>query len=246
MTNKKVLVTGGAGYIGSVLVRILLNKGYFVRVIDNLSFGGESLVDVFPNSNFDFVRGDLRNKDDLSKALHGINYVCHLAAIVGDPACNKFSKDAHEINWDGSKNLFNKCVELGVDKFVFASTCSNYGKMSDPESYVVEDLASRIGTYNGRYSWRNAVALGISSLLLVALSALVTDSVALGWSGVTVGVVAGITAVLYVCALKVVSYAILEPLDLLKPNTRSTPPLQTLEEATKVLMSELQGSSSQG
>ena len=139
MTNKKVLVTGGAGYIGSVLVRILLNKGYFVRVIDNLSFGGESLVDVFPNSNFDFVRGDLRNKDDLSKALHGINYVCHLAAIVGDPACNKFSKDAHEINWDGSKNLFNKCVELGVDKFVFASTCSNYGKMSDPESYVVED-----------------------------------------------------------------------------------------------------------
>ncbi|MBT6746404.1 MAG: SDR family oxidoreductase, partial [Flavobacteriales bacterium] len=60
-------------------------------------------------------------------------------AIVGDPACNKFSKDAHEINWDGSKNLFNKCVELGVDKFVFASTCSNYGKMSDPESYVVED-----------------------------------------------------------------------------------------------------------
>ena len=137
--SKKVLVTGGAGYIGSVLVRILLDKGYFVRVIDNLSFGGESLVDVFPNPNFDFVRGDLRNENDLSKALDGINYVCHLAAIVGDPACNKFSKDAHEINWDASTDLFTKCEDFGIEKFVFASTCSNYGKMSDPESYVVEE-----------------------------------------------------------------------------------------------------------
>ena len=134
----KVLVTGGAGYIGSVLVRQLLNKGYQVRALDSLKFGGDALYDVMLNPNFEFMKGDVRNADDVDKALVGIDAVAHLAAIVGDPACKKFSFEANETNWDGSVLLFNKAEAAGVKRFVFASTCSNYGKMPDPDSFVTE------------------------------------------------------------------------------------------------------------
>ena len=66
---KKILVTGGAGYIGSVLVRILLKKGYNVRVLDNLMFGGESLIELFNYPEFEFQKGDVRNEEDVKKAL---------------------------------------------------------------------------------------------------------------------------------------------------------------------------------
>lgn len=134
----KVLVTGGAGYIGSVLVRQLLNKGYKVRAFDSLKFDGDALYDVMMHSNFEFMKGDVRNADEVKKALHGIDAIAHLAAIVGDPACKKFSDEANETNWTASVNLFEAAEKAGIKRFVFASTCSNYGKMADPDSYVTE------------------------------------------------------------------------------------------------------------
>lgn len=134
----KVLVTGGAGYIGSVLVRQLLAKGYNVRAIDNLNFGGDALIDVMQHPNFEFYKGDVRNADDVKKALVGIDAVAHLAAIVGDPACKKYADDANSTNWDGSVALFDAAEAAGVKRFVFASTCSNYGKMADENSFVTE------------------------------------------------------------------------------------------------------------
>jgi nucleoside-diphosphate-sugar epimerase len=134
----KVLVTGGAGYIGSVLVRQLLDKGYKVRAFDSLKFGGDALYDVMLHPDFEFVKGDIRNAEEVSKALEGIDAIAHLAAIVGDPACKKFSDEANETNWDGSVALFEAAEKAGVQRFVFASTCSNYGKMPDPDSFVVE------------------------------------------------------------------------------------------------------------
>ena len=83
---KKVLVTGGAGYIGSVLVRLLLHNGYIVRVLDNLSFGGESVLELLNYDKFNFIKGDIRNKEDLKKAMKNIDCVTHLASIVGDPS----------------------------------------------------------------------------------------------------------------------------------------------------------------
>ena len=71
-------------------------------------------------------------------ALKGIDSVVHLAAIVGDPACSKFSEEAKETNWDASVNLFKESEIAGVERFIFASTCSNYGKMKDSNSYVKE------------------------------------------------------------------------------------------------------------
>ena len=136
---KNVLVTGGAGYIGSVLVRILLNKGYKVRAFDSLKFGGDALYDVAQHPSFEFMKGDLRNDADIDRALQGIDAIAHLAAIVGDPACSKFSDEAKEVNWSASVNLFEKAEKAGVERFVFASTCSNYGKMSDPNAFVDEE-----------------------------------------------------------------------------------------------------------
>ncbi|MEO8412299.1 MAG: NAD(P)-dependent oxidoreductase [Ginsengibacter sp.] len=137
----KVLVTGGAGYIGSVLIRQLLNKGYQVRAFDSLKFGGEALYDVMLHPGFEFVMGDIRNAAEVDKALEGIDAIAHLAAIVGDPACKKYSEEAKETNWDGSVALFEAAEKAGVQRFVFASTCSNYGKMPDPNSFVTETSA---------------------------------------------------------------------------------------------------------
>lgn len=137
---KKVLVTGCAGYIGSVLIRKLLDKNYFVIGIDNLSFGGESLLGVLYNKNFRFYKIDLRDFDLVKNILkEDIFAIVHLAAVVGDPACSKKPEKAKEINWNASKNLFDFVnVKLNIQRFIFASTCSNYGKMPDVD-YVNEN-----------------------------------------------------------------------------------------------------------
>jgi nucleoside-diphosphate-sugar epimerase len=134
-----VLVSGGAGYIGSVLVRLLIEKGYYVKVIDNLSFGGEPIVDLLNHPRFTFIKGDVRKESDLRIAMEGVDFVAHLASIVGDPACAKEPELAKSTNLDGSKLIYKVANEFGVKKFVFASTCSNYGKMQDPNSFVNEE-----------------------------------------------------------------------------------------------------------
>lgn len=134
----KILVTGGAGYIGSTLVPILLSSGYKVRVLDNLTHGGKSLLSVWPDLNFDFHEGDVRNEEEVRRALKDVEVVIHLAAIVGDPACALRPEVARAINLDASIQLFNLSRELGIKKFIFASTCSNYGKMKNGNEYVDE------------------------------------------------------------------------------------------------------------
>lgn len=134
-----ILVTGGAGYIGSVLVRQLLEKQYQVTVLDNLRSGGEALLEVLEHPKFQFIKGDVRDKETVESALKNIDAVVHLAAIVGDPACAKEPELAESINLDGSKQLYDICNERGIKRFIFASTCSNYGKMADSNSYVNEE-----------------------------------------------------------------------------------------------------------
>lgn len=136
--KKRVLVTGGAGYIGSVLVRQLLIKGFLVRVIDNLRFGGESIVELLNMPEFEFHKGDVRNQDDVEKALENVDFVVHLAAIVGDPACAKEPDLARSTNLEGTKMVYNLANAHGVKRFVFASTCSNYGKMKNPDAFLDE------------------------------------------------------------------------------------------------------------
>lgn len=136
--RKKILVTGAAGYIGSVLCRQLLSKGYSVRALDSLKWGGSALYDLMLHPQFEFIRGDIRDEELMDRALEGIWGVVHLAAIVGDPACAKYAEEAREVNLNATRSVFDRCERKGIKRFVFASTCSNYGKMKDPHAYVTE------------------------------------------------------------------------------------------------------------
>ncbi len=141
--NDKILVTGGAGYIGSVLVRQMLADGYRVCVLDNLLYGGASLVGVWSDPGFTFVRGDVRDRKLVEGLLADADAVVHLAAIVGDPACARHPQMAQTVNLEASLNLLEACRNSGVFRFVFASTCSNYGKMKNAAHYVDEQSELR-------------------------------------------------------------------------------------------------------
>lgn len=135
----RVLVTGGAGYAGSVLTRFLLAAGHQVRVLDSLLHGEEGLVALYHREGFQFLRGDIRFPEDLERALEGMEAVVHLAALVRDPACSRQPELARQINYEGSLRLFEVSKSKGVGRFIYASTCSNYGKMRDPSKYLTED-----------------------------------------------------------------------------------------------------------
>jgi nucleoside-diphosphate-sugar epimerase len=128
----RVLVTGAAGYVGSVLVDELLRCGYDVRALDSLLHGAvPSLLLAWGNGGFTFVRGDVRDEATLQAALEGVDAVVHLAAIVGDPACAREPEHAREVNVDATKVLLEHAARSGVSRLVFASTCSNYGKVEE-------------------------------------------------------------------------------------------------------------------
>jgi nucleoside-diphosphate-sugar epimerase len=134
----KLLVTGCAGYVGSVVVHELLSRGHSVRGYDNLMYGGEAMLGFWSNPAFQFVKGDIRDASVVRSALDGCDGIVHLAAIVGDPACKREPDLARSTNLDGSIVTIEEAKKAGVRRFVFASTCSNYGKMSDPDRFVDE------------------------------------------------------------------------------------------------------------
>jgi nucleoside-diphosphate-sugar epimerase len=134
----RVLVTGGAGYLGALTAAELLDGGHRVTVLDSLLHGGEALLPLYGRDGFRFVQGDVRDAEAVERALEQAEGVVHLAAIVGDPACKREPDVAREVNHDASLALFDRVRALGADRFIFASTCSNYGRMADPESYVDE------------------------------------------------------------------------------------------------------------
>ena len=135
----KILITGGAGYLGSLLSLHMTKAGHDVRVLDALLYGGESLLGLVGQKNFEFQRGDLRDPKAVKAALEGVDSVVHLASIVGDPACAKDPDLAREVNLKASLDLIDAAQRAKVSRFVFASTCSNYGKMRDTSVLATEE-----------------------------------------------------------------------------------------------------------
>lgn len=130
-----ILVTGGAGYIGNVLVRELLDRGKSVRVFDKLYFGRDSLEDVI--SRIELVQGDIRSFDD--RILDGVDGVIHLAALSNDP-CAEYHPSANmEINAGGTDKLARACKKKGIKRFVLASSCSIYYTLDPDDTFKCED-----------------------------------------------------------------------------------------------------------
>ena len=122
-----ILVTGGAGYIGSVLTRKLVSSKYNVKVLDSLIFGQDGISDLVSNNSVKLFSDDIRNKKILTDLLKDVDCVVHLAAIVGEPLCSKIPEIAKQINELATKQIIDSCKKVGVRRFIFASTCSNYG-----------------------------------------------------------------------------------------------------------------------
>jgi nucleoside-diphosphate-sugar epimerase len=125
--NARVLVVGGGGYIGSLLVERALEKGYHVRVLDCLLYGDEALRSFRDHPNLELMVGDCRNIQDVVRAVRGVESIVHLAAIVGDPACNQDHESALETNYAATRMLIEIAKGHSVSRFVFASSCSVYG-----------------------------------------------------------------------------------------------------------------------
>jgi len=143
MTEKHIFITGGAGYIGSLLTSELLRQNYRVTVADSLLFGGESLVPFLHHPNFHFVKADVTErraiKDSLKDGWQKPDALIHLAAIVGFPACQAVGKQvAWKYNVEATQMVFEQAADLGVERFVFASTYSNYGLSADGKPVTEE------------------------------------------------------------------------------------------------------------
>lgn len=128
MSEGPVLVTGGAGYIGSVLVRRLLAAGREVRILDRMLYGARGLEGLEEEPRLTVLRRDLRDPRVHDAALAGVTQVIHLAAIVGDKACAADEERAVQTNWTATVAFAGRALSTGVKRFVFASTCSVYGE----------------------------------------------------------------------------------------------------------------------
>ncbi|MBI3209200.1 MAG: NAD(P)-dependent oxidoreductase [Candidatus Solibacter usitatus] len=129
---------GGGGYIGSIICRRLLQSGHQVRVLEKFLYGEIATRSLFKDPRFEVVRGDCRSLQTVVAAMRGVSSVIHLAAIVGDPACEQDRHAAREINYSATRMIAEIAAGCGVERFLFASSCSVYGEAG----YVVDEKSA--------------------------------------------------------------------------------------------------------
>ena len=137
MNFSSVLVTGGAGFIGSHLVARLLKEGFEVVVLDNLSTGSlENLELCLENENLRFVKGSIIDEQAMREALKDVEAVFHLAAITSVPYSVEYPDVTREVNVDGTRKLLEECLSAGVERFIYVSSCAVYG---EPEYLPIDE-----------------------------------------------------------------------------------------------------------
>lgn len=126
--NRKILLVGGAGYIGTMLSSYLLQRGYSIKVLDAFLYkNGNCVLPYLANPNYEFILGDLASVDIAKSALSGVTDVIILAGLVGDPITKKYPDQSNRINLDGMKHFIGQLTCFQLNKVIFISTCSNYG-----------------------------------------------------------------------------------------------------------------------
>jgi len=141
LSNKKILVTGGAGFIGSNLCEVLLEKGNQVVCLDNFATGKEENIShLFSNADFEFIQGDIRNLEDCQKAVAGVDYVLHQAALGSVPRSIKDPITSNDVNVSGFLNMLIASRDAKVKRFVYAASSSTYG-----DSEALPKVEDKIG-----------------------------------------------------------------------------------------------------
>ena len=125
--KNKLLLIGGGGYLGTVLAGRLLESGYEVRILDSFIYGKKSVQIFNGDKRIEIIEGDIRNIETVNKTMNGIDSVIHLAAVVGDPASVERPEQTVETNHLASLVLAQVCKMKGIQRFIYASTCSVYG-----------------------------------------------------------------------------------------------------------------------
>lgn len=140
LADKHVLVTGGAGFIGSNIVGFLLSNGIRVSVLDNLSTGKRSNLQEFEeNELFNFIEGDITDYNTCLSALNGVDVISHQAALGSVPRSIEFPHNTHSVNATGFLNMLHAAKEKGIKRFVYASSSSVYGNsIESPKQVGVE------------------------------------------------------------------------------------------------------------
>lgn len=151
MTNKfkHVMVTGGAGYVGSSLIPKLLKNGYKVTVLDWYLYGENLFAELKSNPNLTEIKGDIRNPADVKKALEGCDAVIHLACISNDPSFDLDPELGKTVNYDCFRPLMQAAYDAGVKRFIYASSSSVYGVKEELE--VTEELSREPLTDYSKY-----------------------------------------------------------------------------------------------
>lgn len=175
----KILITGGAGYVGTSLIPQLLANNHQVTVYDSLLFGADPILPFFRNPDFDFIKGDVRDLEKLKGAVKDADVIIHLAAIVGYPACRKDPDLAESVNVNGTKNVI--AATSNEQLIIFGSTGSNYGAVE--EICTEETPLNPLSLYGqtktlaekmlleerNTIAWRFATAFGVSPRLRLDL-----------------------------------------------------------------------------
>ncbi len=150
--SRKVFITGGAGYVGAVLVPKLLAKGHRVKVLDLYIYGEDVLDGVRDNPKLTQVKGDIRDRDLLAREIKGCDTVIHLACISNDPSFELNPELGKSINYDAFLDLVDIAAKSGMQNFIYASSSSVYGIKDEPE--VTEELLLEPLTDYSKYKAR--------------------------------------------------------------------------------------------
>jgi nucleoside-diphosphate-sugar epimerase/predicted transcriptional regulator len=143
----QILIIGGAGYIGSVLSTHLAKKGYFVRILDIFYYGMDSYSHLSSFENIEIYKGEMKSINTLEKVMQDMDYVIHLGAIVGDPACNSTPDLAIQSNLFATQQIVDICKKLEIRNFIFASTCSVYGAGETKDKLTEESPLKPVSLY---------------------------------------------------------------------------------------------------